>query len=134
MRIVCSSVSVGNRQSQCPAKHALFSAGRKLVNTVPSAFPPAPLHENRSSLSWTLPSSRFCSHQRPVNRSVTVPSPLSTSSAPSHVDPVPFALPCSRTSIRAYTSAHLPALSWYLGTSTLPAARYLPVAFSWQRT
>src|SRR5262245_14740937 len=91
-RIVCSSATVGRRQSQWPvnASSALpsmlthrLSAPRNSVYAVPLGslsplLPPGVVQVYRLKRSCTLPSAVFCSHCRPVALSVTVPSPLST--------------------------------------------------------
>src|SRR5262245_31342127 len=70
--------------------------------------------------SCTVASAVFFSHWRPVNQSVSVPSPLSSNRARSQVVPVPLAFVCSLDQVAAYFVTHLPAatrpdstLIWY---------------------
>src|SRR5438093_10009999 len=113
-----SSPNVGSRQSHCPAKQGppLFSEcglpDKQSVTAVPSAAVPDALHVYLLSASCGLPKvmvpSRlsFFSHWRPVELSVTVPSPLSRNRAASHVDPVPLALVCNFAQALANLTEH----------------------------
>src|SRR5439155_10882310 len=79
--MLCSSRTLGRRQSLRPAKFVALSVATWPVNAL--------AHVYRLSLSWTVPSFESFSHTRPVFTSVTVPSPLSTnvSGAPSRRSP-----------------------------------------------
>src|SRR5436190_22253921 len=68
--MLCSSRTLGSRQSLLPAKCMALSVATCPVNALAQLY--------GLSLSCTVPSSESFSHTSPLFRSVTVPSPLST--------------------------------------------------------
>src|SRR5439155_5351521 len=68
--MLCSSRTLGSRQSLLPAKCMALSVATCPVNALAQLY--------GLSLSCTVPSSESFSHTSPVFRSVTVPFPLSS--------------------------------------------------------
>jgi hypothetical protein len=98
-----------------PAKAAPFSVGRNVTYTVPSpAVPPAD-QVYRLSSSWTVASSVFFSHCKPLRLSVTVPSPPSTKRGASQVSVAGDArlAACSLAQVAPYLVLHFASLSGY---------------------
>src|SRR5882724_1396326 len=122
--MLCSSRTLGSRQSSWPAKFMALSVATCPVNASAQVY--------RLSLSCTVPSSESFSHTSPVFRSVTVPFPLSAyaSGAP------PRSSPSSPVPAHGMT---LPLLSQHVvcpvaGSGQVPPSSPVPTWPSWKST
>src|SRR5438876_1642796 len=134
--MLCSSRTLGSRQSLWPAKLMALSVATCPVNALAQVY--------RLSLSWALPSSESFSHTSPVFMSAIVPSPRSVyaSGAPfrsSPSSPVPahemtFPLLSQHVVCPVAGSGQPPEPSRTARTGPIPCSSPAPTWPSWKST
>src|SRR5437588_8423458 len=134
--MLCSSRTLGSRQSLLPAKCMALSVATCPVNALAQLY--------GLSLSCTVPSSESFSHTSPVFRSVTVPFPLSSyASGPpfrsSPSSPVPahemaFPLPSQHVVCPVAGSGQPPEPSRTARTGPVPPLPPVATWPSWKST